>query len=170
MKLAFSLLDTVLIFLSFGAVGMQLDPTISKFPKDERAMFVSAVFFFAGFVYLHWSLWRLLVPRGITDHPCSRFIEWGNRRTGFFRGTIGYGYLMVAAVSLFDWQSPSRHEHPSLATVVWFGATLILIGTAARSREVMLHLARQRAVEAASQDSSAKPVVSSDSPIIHADS
>ena len=26
MKLAFSILDTVLIFLSFGAVGMQLDP------------------------------------------------------------------------------------------------------------------------------------------------
>ena len=169
MKIAFSILDAVLIFLSFGAIGSQLDPSMPKLVEGEYERYLSTALFFSGFMYLHWSFWRLLVPRGITEHSCARF-AWGKPRTGFFRGTIGFGYLCVGAYcferaqfAIGDWRS--SHQFP-----FWMGLILILIGTVVRSREVMLHLASGRAWEATKQDSNAKAVVSADAPTLHANS
>ncbi len=169
MKLAQSLLDLVLILLSFGAVGSQLDPSMRKFDGDEYHRYVSAAFFFVGFVYLHWSLWRVLVPRGITEHRCSRFIEWGRRRTGFFRGAIGYGYLMVVAYYLTHFRTAEATGDRFPQSLFWIGLTLVLVGTAARSREVMLHLASGQAGEAASHDSPAKSLNEADASTIRTD-
>ncbi len=168
MKPALAILDAVLILLSFAAVGSQLDPPMSKFVDNEYERYRSALFF-AGFVYLHWSFWRLLVPRGITEHSCARF-AWGRPRTGFFRGTIGFGYLSVGAYCFERAQFTSGDGRLSHQFSFWMGLILILIGTAVRSREVMLHLASGRAWEATKQDSNAKAVVSADAPTLHANS
>ena len=67
-------------------------------------------------------------------------------------------------------KSAGGAERPWPLFSFWMGLIPILVGTAARSREVMLHLASGRAWEATTQDSGVKSVASANTPGIHADS
>ena len=166
MKIALSILDAVLIFLSFGAVGSQLDPAMPKLLVGEGERYLSAAFFAGGFVYLHWSLWRLLVPREIVGDRCARFFHSYDR--GFFGGTVGYGY---GAVFGFYIQALLPVPHPERElpqSVFWFGVVLIVIGVAARGRAVILHLATKDSGPAPLSDSDPQLSHGSDTPVIRA--
>ena len=168
MKIVLSILDAVLIFVSFGAVGAQLDPSMPKLFVGEGERYLSAAFFGGGFVYLHWSLWRLLVPREIVKDRCARFSRSNGR--GFFGGTVGYGY---GAVFGFYIQAllPAPHPERQLPqSLFWFGVVLVVNGVAARGRAVILHLATKDLSPTPPSDSVAQLSHGSNTPIIRASS
>lgn len=143
-SLATSFLHAVLVLASFAFVGIQLDR--EGMLQDDTHRWIGLLLYCFGIIYLHWSLWRLLVPCALVDDPGARFLQ--PTRLGFYHGTISWGYLMLIGYGAMQILSSVEGPHPPRG-MFWLPVVLILVGTAARVREVIVRLATRNAAYAA---------------------
>jgi hypothetical protein len=115
--------------------------------------YVFAALSLASVIFLHWSLWRFIVPRDVGSNIVSTsFIRSGESgyRRGFYAGSISFGYCMVVLYcsSILGILPPERGE--ARVGFLALGLLLIGIGTAARLREIFLCLSLATNTEHAS--------------------
>ena len=152
MKLLLSILDAVLVIASFCFVGGELEREISPLIRGDVDRWLAFFLFCGGIVYLHWSLWRLLVPRALIDDPCADFFY--TTRRGFYKGAISYGYLMLFGYAAFILFPLVSKEPQPPQGIFWLGTAIVLIGIAGRVRAIIVRLATKLSAQRAFENSS----------------
>jgi hypothetical protein len=126
------------------AASARNDPPSVYPPTGEQI--ASAVLTFLSVIVLHWLAWRFIIPvRHTSAASNTSFLPSASSpyRSSFYRGTIGFGYLMVlnycaelAGLFANDWRG-----HMTFLTT---GLFLIGLGTAARRRDAFAALESRR--------------------------
>src|SRR3954451_24958057 len=84
--------------LSVIAVSIVAGSTLDDPQEQPRStdQVIFAVVTFLSVIILHWLLWRFIIPSSSVPPAQSTAFFRSQTPRGFFRGTVGFGYMAVA--------------------------------------------------------------------------
>ena len=138
--------NTLLVIAAFAAwVTIGISGTIrAEIAGQPKDIIVYSISLILSLAYLQWSLTRFLTPLGSLPKSTRQHIlskSKHNYKAGFFKGTIGAGYFLVA-LYVFPWIVDARYIDEAPNSVI--GAVfLIVVGTMAHSRSLVKTLATE---------------------------